>query len=59
MYAHNMVRVTTCVPVVALADPIANAAEIERLYSEACSTGTALVVRSMTTTVIIIMSGLP
>ena len=43
MYAHNMVRVTTCVPHVKLADPLGNAGEILTLYEKACSDGAALV----------------
>lgn len=44
MYAHNMVRVSTLVPRVVLADPIANGAELERLYKEASGDGSALCV---------------
>lgn len=44
LYAHNCVRLSLVVPRVNLGDPAANAANIERLYREACAEGTALCV---------------
>uniref|UniRef100_A0A7S3K3T2 Glutamine-dependent NAD(+) synthetase n=1 Tax=Aureoumbra lagunensis TaxID=44058 RepID=A0A7S3K3T2_9STRA len=43
MYTHNMCRVSVCVPRVVLGDAMANAAEIGRLYKEACREGAAVV----------------
>src|SRR5262245_5717190 len=44
LYAQNFARLAVAIPRVALADPLANASEIVRLYDEAARDGAALVV---------------
>jgi len=43
LYAQNFVRAAVAIPRVALADPAANAAQIERLYAGAAGKGAAIV----------------
>ncbi len=43
LYAHNFVRAAVAIPRVALADPAANASEIETIYAAAARDGAALV----------------
>ena len=43
MYAHNMVRVVTCVPEVKLGDAMGNAENIEKLYNDAVEDGAGVV----------------
>jgi len=44
LYAHGMARVALAVPRLVLADPAANAAEVERLWRQAADEGAVLVV---------------